>query len=104
MLLKFSVPVLAAAAFIALQPLVDDDVLEPSVENEVVHALDSAPTNPSPCAIPREEAVAALIGTNRLTATECAIKLVSSQRADGRWFAGTNDVTSVAIELLKSND
>ena len=79
MLLKFSISVLAAAAFIAVQPLVDDDVLEPSVENEVVHALDAAPANPPQCAIPREEAVSALVGTNRLTATERAIRLVSSQ-------------------------
>ena len=100
MLLKFSFPVLAAAAFLVAQPLVDEDVLEPSVENEVVHALARAPTNPPPCAVSRAEAVAALLGTDRLDATARAIRLVSSQRADGRWFAGTNDVTSVAVELL----
>ena len=98
--LKLSVPVLAAAAFMVAQPLVDEDVLEPSVENEVAHALAMAPTNHPPCAVSREEAVAALLGTNRLDATARAVRLVSSQRADGRWLAGTNDVTSVAVELL----
>jgi hypothetical protein len=98
--LKLSIPAIAAAAFMVAQPLVDEDVLEPSVENEVDHALRIAPTNAPPCAISREDAVAALVGTNRLSATERAIRLVSAQRADGRWLVGTNDVTTVAVGLL----
>ena len=43
-----------------------------------------------------------LVGTNSLTATQKAIRLVSSQRSDGRWFVGTNDVTAVAVEILKN--
>ena len=102
MLLKLSLPSIAAAAFMVAQPLVDDDILEPSVENEVAHALNVAPTNALPCAISREEAVAALVGTNSLSATERAIRLISSQRADGRWLVGTNDATSVALDLLST--
>ena len=82
------------AAVITAQPLVNEDVLEPSVRNEVRHALSLAPTNaPTATVLP--------VPTNGLNRTQLAIRLVSAQKADGRWFAGTNDVTSAAIELLK---
>lgn len=85
---------LAFAAVITAQPLVNEDVLEPSVRNEILHALQVAPTNaPAATALP--------IPTNGLSRTQIAIGLVSSQKGDGRWFAGTNDVTSAAVELLK---
>ena len=149
---------LILAALVQIQPLVSEDVLEPSVRNEVDHALSlaaaamstnsptaavstpspfaAAPTNsppaaftPSPAAIaatnspaaaaPSPAAAAAtnafafvasptnaapgdIFGTNGLSATEIAIKLVSSQRADGRWLSGTNDVTAAAIQILLS--
>ena len=84
------------AATISLQPLVSEDVLEPSVQNEVDHAIamgeKALGTN----------VVEVLVGTNSLTATQKAIRLVSSQRSDGRWFVGTNDVTAVAVEILKN--
>ena len=82
------------AAVITAQPLVNEDVLEPSVRNEVCHALAVAPTNaPAATVLP--------VPTNGLNRTQLAIRLVSAQKADGRWFAGTNDVTSAATELLK---
>ena len=82
------------AAVITAQPLVNEDVLEPSVRNEVRHALSLAPTNaPTATLLP--------VSTNGLNRTQLAIRLVSAQKADGRWFVGTNDVTSVATELLK---
>ena len=85
---------LAFAAVITAQPLVNEDVLEPSVRNEVRHALGIAPTNaPAATALP--------IPTNGLSRTQIAIGLVSAQKGDGRWFVGTNDVTSAAVELLK---
>ena len=85
---------LALAAVITAQPLVNEDVLEPSVCNEVRHALSIAPTNTPPVtALP--------ISTNGLNRTQIAIGLVSAQKGDGRWFVGTNDVTSAAVELLK---
>ena len=85
---------LVFAAVLTAQPLVNEDVLEPSVRNEVQHALSIAPTNsPMATVLP--------IPTNGLNRTQIAIGLVSAQKGDGRWFVGTNDVTSVAIELLK---
>ena len=82
------------AAVITAQPLVNEDVLEPSVRNEVRHALSLAPTNaPTTTLLP--------VPTNGLNRTQLAIRLVSAQKADGRWFVGTNDVTSAATELLK---
>ena len=85
---------LVFAAVLTAQPLINEDVLEPSVRNEVQHALSIAPTNaPMATVLP--------IPTNGLNRTQIAIGLVSAQKGDGRWFVGTNDVTSVAIELLK---
>ena len=85
---------LVIAAVITAQPLVNEDVLEPSVRNEVRHALSLAPTNaPTATLLP--------LPTNGLNRTQLAIRLVSAQKADGRWFVGTNDVTSAATELLK---
>ena len=82
------------AAVITAQPLVNEDVLEPSVRNEVRHALSLAPTNAPPATI-------LPVWTNGQNRTQVAIRLVSAQRADGRWFVGTNDVTSAAVGLLK---
>ena len=88
-------PVLAFVAAITAQPLVNEDVLEPSVCNEVEHALSVAPTNvPVASCLP--------FATNGLNRTQIAIRLVSSQRTDGRWFVGTNDVTAAAVRLLES--
>ena len=85
---------LVIAAVITAQPLVNEDVLEPSVRNEVRHALSLAPTNaPAATVLP--------VPTNGLNRTQLAIRLVSAQKADGRWFVCTNDVTSAATELLK---
>ena len=85
---------LAFAAVITAHPLVNEDVLEPSVRNEVRHALSLAPTNaPASATLP--------VATNGQNRTQVAIRLVSAQKADGRWLVGTNDVTSAAVELLK---
>ena len=92
MILK--IPALALAVSITAQPLVNEDVLEPSVRNEVRHALSLAPTNTPAATIPST-------WTNGQNRTQVAIRLVSAQRADGRWLVGTNDVTSAAVELLK---
>ena len=103
------------AAIVQIQPIVSEDVLEPSVRNEVDHALSlaAAASTPGPIAQPTTNAFAFVVaptnavpgdifGTNGLSATEIAIKLVSSQRADGRWLSGTNDVTATAIQILLS--
>ena len=108
------IPVAALIALvITAQPLVDEDVLEPSVQNEVDHALSLAPTNlpvaaavPASCACRAQAAATNLVtdvfATNGLSATQIAIRLISSQKSDGRWYAGTNDVTAAAVEILKS--
>lgn len=85
---------LAFAAVLTAQPLVNEEVLEPSVRNEVLHALSTAPTNAPP-------ATALPVSTNGLNRTQIAIGLVSAQKGDGRWLVGTNDVTFAAVELLK---
>ena len=92
MILKASVIVLAVS--LTAQPLVNEDVLEPSVRNEVRHALSLAPTNAPVATIPP-------VWTNGQNRTQVAIRLVSAQKADGRWLVDTNDVTSAAVELLK---
>ena len=92
MILK--VPAILLAVSITAQPLVNEDVLEPSVRNEVRHALSLAPTNAPPATI-------LPVWTNGQNRTQVAIRLVSAQRADGRWFVGTNEVTSAAVETLK---
>ena len=92
MILK--VPVIVLAVSITAQPLVNEDVLEPSVRNEVRHALSLAPTNaPVATILP--------VWTNGQNRTQVAIRLVSAQRADGRWLVGTNDVTTAVVEILK---
>ena len=85
---------LAFAAVLTAQPLVNEEVLEPSVCNEVRHALAVAPTNaPAATALP--------VATNGLNRTQIAVGLVSAQKGDGRWLVGTNDVTSAVVGLLK---
>ena len=86
--------VIALAVTITAQPLVNEDILEPSVRNEVRHALSLAPTNAPPATI-------LPAWTNGQSRTQVAIRLVSAQRADGRWLVGTNDVTSAAVKTLK---
>ena len=99
---------LLAAAF--FQPLVNADVLEPSVRNEVEHAIERASAfeeMPSKAATNTAAKVEILLprdifGTNGLDKTQIAIKLVSAQKPDGRWLYGTNDVTKAALQVLKS--
>lgn len=87
-------------SIISAQPLVNDDaVIEPSVINEIDHAISRAA---AASAAPLGETHAELpIATNSLTRTQLAIAIVSAQRADGRWMNGTNDVTAVALRILK---
>ena len=97
---------LIAAALISGQPLVNADFLEPSVQNEVDHALALAPTNapafaPIPVISVTTNWVTDVFATNGLSATEKAIKLISEQKSDGRWYFGTNDVTAAAIAILR---
>ena len=91
---------LLIALTISLQPLVDENVLEPSVQNEVDHALSLAPTNKFEKTSASID-FAKLYQTNGLSATETAIALVSAQKSDGRWYFGTNEVTGAALMILR---
>lgn len=84
---------LVFAAVITAQPLVNPDILEPSVANEAGHALDRAPVVHWRGGVP--------FATNGLTATAMAIRLVSTQRQDGRWSEDGRDVTGEASALLR---
>ena len=92
MILKM--PALVLAVSITAHPLVNEDILEPSVRNEVRHALAIAPTNAPAASLPTA-------WTNGQNRTQIAIRFVSAQKADGRWLVGTNDVTAAVVELLK---
>ena len=77
------------AAMLQAPSFVSEEVLEPSVVNEVEHALSLAPTN----LVLKSEKVS----FEGKSAMEKAINLVSSQRSDGRWLLGTNDVSAQAV-------
>ena len=89
---------LCALAAFELPALTDDEFLEESVLNEVEHALARAPADVAPP--PAAAATNDMFGISGLSATEQAIRLVSAQRADGRWLSGTNDVTAAAVDIL----
>lgn len=91
-----------AAGIIVAVPLVDDDILEPSVRNEVDHALSVAERLGATNGTADAAVFSAAYPTNGLSRTAIALKLVSAQRPDGRWTSGTNDVTAAALEVLKS--
>lgn len=93
---------LATAIFaltLSVEPLSDENFLEPSVQNEVDHALSIAPEDAPPvnAALKAEDP----LKTNSLSKTAIAIALVSAQNSDGRWTSGTNDVTRLAVEILE---
>ncbi len=101
--MKTVLATLLAAAF-AVRPLPQaEDPLEPSVQNEVDHALDraeawlasrAAETN----APPRGD----LFRTNGLSRARIALRLVSLQRGEGWWLTPTNAApTRLAVEILK---
>ena len=93
---------IAAVAAISVQLPAGEDVLEPSVLNEVEHALERAEAlTPAPVPSAASAAFAKLYETNGLSKANAAVALVSSQRADGRWFEGTNDVTHAAAGVLR---
>ena len=106
----FSITVTAVTiAAIELGTIASEDVLEPSVQNEVDHALSSAfdeaaTTNAFDGASSTNAVVFADIPvtwTNGLSVTEKAIRLISLQNAEGRWMDGTNDVTRSVRSILQ---
>ena len=96
------------AASLGIQPLPQPDgPLEPSVQNEVDHAVALGerwlaahpPATNAPAAY---EPSGDLFATNGLTREGIAVKLISSQRAGGWWLMETNAApTRLALDILK---
>lgn len=102
------------AASFSIQPLPQPDgPLEPSVQNEVDHAIalgerwlaaaaSAQGTNVAAAASARHPCQGDLFATNGLTREGIAVKLISSQRAGGWWLMETNAApTRLALEILK---
>ena len=115
--MKSGLAMMFAAAF-GIQPLPQPDgPLEPSVQNEVDHAVAlgerwlaaheaaRAPYRGDLCAtngLARVPCQRDLFATNGLTRAGIALKLISSQRAGGWWLVETNAApTRLALEILK---
>ena len=95
-----------AAAFLTADAIVDDDVLEQSVQNEVDHALSKASGSLETAPIDETWRLYCttndVFSTNGLSKTAIAIRLVSLQKNDGHWYVQTNDVTFVAVDILQN--
>ncbi len=89
---------LALTVVVTAQPLANEEILEPSVQNEVDHALSVVPTNAVPLTAAARD-FARLYETNGMSATRRAIALVSAQK-DGSWFWQGTNVTPAAVRLL----
>lgn len=89
--------VLMAAPFIVQIVNESGAILEPSVVNEVEHALSRAATNAPPFT-----AQCDIFGTNGLSAADVAITLVSRQNAKGEWIVNGTNATSEAAGILRS--
>lgn len=90
----------------SVRPLPQGDApLEPSLQNEVDHAISlgeqwlagGVVTN-----VPFSVGEVALFATGSLTRADIAVKFISSQRGEGWWVTSTNTApTRLAIEILK---
>ncbi len=93
------------AAVCGFQPLPQPDgPLEPSIQNEVDHAVSlgerwlAAQATSSCTNVPSAD----LFCTNGLTRDRIAIKLISTQKSGGWWIAETNAApTRLALDILK---
>lgn len=100
--MKFVLAMLFAAT-IGVRPMPQaDGPLEPSVQNEVDHAVDLAEAwlarHSDTNAVPRDD----LFKTNGLPRERIALKLISAQRGEGWWMMSTNAApTKLAVEILK---
>ena len=99
-----------AATFGVRQIARPDGPLEPSVQNEVDHAVARAEAwlaKEWPAAVTNAVAVTNtaagdVFGTNGLAGADVAIKLISSQKGGGWWITPTNAApTRLAVEILK---
>ena len=95
-----------AATFGVRQIARPDGPLEPSVQNEVDHAVARAEAwlaKAWPAAGTNAVSAARdVFGTNGLGSADVAIKLISSQKGGGWWITPTNAApTRLAVEILK---
>ncbi len=100
-----------AAAFQVRPMPQQDGPLEPSIQNEVDHAVDRAEAwlarqtnlvSMARVATTNTVDVARLFATNGLTREKIALKLISSQKGEGWWIVSTNAApTRAAVEMLK---
>ncbi len=76
--------------------------LEPSIQNEVDHAVALAEewlSGQTPCT---NAVIGDVFGTNGTASADLAIRLVSSQNGKGWWITPTNSApTRLAVEILK---
>lgn len=93
--MKALAPVLATT--IVAHVINGPETLEPSVLNEVEHALAAAPAETNAVS-----AAGDVFATNGLPAAEVAIRLVSLQRGDGRWLVNGTNFTAEAVRILES--
>lgn len=100
--MKSVLAILFAATF-GIRPMPDaDGPLEPSIQNEVDHAVGLAEAwlsaHSDTNAVPRDD----LFKTNGLSREKIALQLVSSQRGAGWWGTSTNAApTRLAVQILK---
>ncbi len=102
---------IVAAAFQVRPMPRQDGPLEPSIQNEVDHAVDRAEAwlarqtnlvSMARVATTNTVDVARLFATNGLTREKIALKLISSQKGEGWWIVSTNAApTRAAVEMLK---
>lgn len=91
------------AATFEVRPLPQEDgPLEPSIQNEVDHALDRAAAwlgrHADTNALPQDD----IFQTNGLPRARIAVRLISAQRGEGWWLTPTNAApTKRAVEILK---
>ena len=100
--MKFVFAMLFAAAF-GVRPMPDaEGPLEPSVQNEVDHAVDLAEAWLGARQADTNVATGDLFRTNGLTREAVALRLVRAQRGGGGWLTQTNAApTRLAVEILK---
>lgn len=102
------VPIAVVAANFPVRPLPQEEgPLEPSIQNEVDHAVDRgeawlARQRFAPPPTNGVEVVCDLFATNGLTREKIALKLISGQKGEGWWMTSTNAApTRLAISILK---
>ena len=93
--MKILVSLLSAALVVQI-PADPDGPLEPSVMNEVEHALGRVPEC---CRTNEPTAFGDIFATNGLSASAIAVSLVSRQDKDGKWINPVDDETEEYLSI-----